>query len=360
MLNYNSPKQIRIQFIDELIRTRPSTLEEILNYVNQKLISLGMETIKIRMLNSHIKSLRLGDFIYSNAGIRKNKKGWFFNLIYENKLYRYPENAIMPEFGDLEEDERLTIPFLIGILKNYENIPAVSKIMANLIEDYKIDEEEMACSSAVIVTKPSLINEEDIISLAIKILGNIKREECIEFNYIDVNQLDDNKNKSKWHQVSPLQIRLYENIYYLTAAVVSDQKKYIVNYRLDQIFKLQVDVLLDQETEEIIHFNYKELAKFFKLKDYFKYSIGIWNHRENEKIEDIKIKFKGWAASYVKKMPLHHSQKIISIDKLKNEMTVIIKIKLLPYSENANTVFKRAPELSFLLGRFRDFFEIVN
>jgi hypothetical protein len=63
---------------------------------------------------------------------------------------------------------------------------------------------------------------------------------------------------------------------------------------------------------------------------------------------------------YMKKMPLHHSQKIISIDKLKNEMTVIIKIKLLPYSENANTVFKRAPELSFLLGRFRDFFEIVN
>ncbi|MGO4819441.1 hypothetical protein [Flavobacterium sp. W22_SRS_FP1] len=100
-------------------------------------------------------------------------------------------------------------------------------------------------------------------------------------------------------------------------------------------------------------YKYKELAERVDLKNYFKYCIGVYNPNDKGPVV-IRIKFTGWACTYVTKNSIHHTQ---SIPKgIEKEVNIdgeiifcIVHIKV--YDTD---------ELKFLLGRFRNYAERLN
>ena len=312
---------VRIKLIDQFLGRGGGDINAMLAFVNKALLKAGKSTIKIRMLQYAKKALEDGDFEHSKQDLPKAERKKLFKIECINNIYSYSLNSSRPVFGELDEEERLTVPFLMGILNNYSSLPAVKVI--------------------------------------IKILGHIKRGEYIHFHYIAVTSLDISIEKAVEHKVAPMQIRLYENLYYLTA--VNHEKNTITNYRIDQIRNLRVDELLN-ENEEAILFDYNKLEKATNLKTHFDNVIGIWNHSDTDVVQEVKIKFKGWAASRVMRQPIHATQVIDkkSIDLKNNTLILSIHIKLAAKKTKTQKANERSLELAFLLGRFREFCEVLN
>ena len=356
-MDNNSMTLLRIRFIDQFLKKGGGSLEQMISFVNHKLDEAGYKLIKVRLLNYALKDLRSGNFIHSLSDKINTKKKDVFSIEYSHGIYKYAADTIQPVFGDLEEDERLTVPFLMGILKQYESLPAVKKIMEGLVEQFELDNTESKCASVVISSQPKLAQEDEVVNLAIKILGHIHLEQCIHFHYFAVNKLDTSILQASEQKVAPMQIRLYNGIYYLTA--INMQTKSIFNFRIDQIRKLRVDELLDEQ-EESVTFNYKELEKETELKTHFDHVLGVWNHPKEDRVTEVKIKFRAWAASYVKSLPLHPTQIIESINLDENSLVVSIRIKLGAKINAEQKANARSNELAFLLGRFREFCEVIN
>ena len=358
-MDNNSMTLLRIRFIDQFLKKGGGSLEQMISFVNHKLDEAGYKPIKVRLLNYALKDLRSGNFIHSLSDKINTKKKDVFSIEYSHGIYKYAADTIQPVFGDLEEDERLTVPFLMGILKQYESLPAVKKIMEGLVEQFELDNTESKCASVVISSQPKLAEEDKVVNLAIKILGHIHRGQCLHFHYIAVNKLDTNIKKASEQKVAPMQIRLYNSIYYLTA--IHMNTKSIINFRIDQIRNLRVDELLDEQ-EEYVKFNYKKLEKDTDLKTHFDNVLGVWNHHKEDTVTEVKIKFRDWAASYVKSLPLHPTQKIQekSINLEENSLVLSLKIKLSKKLNNEQKANERSIELAFLLGRFREFYEVLN
>jgi predicted DNA-binding transcriptional regulator YafY len=353
-------KEIRIQLICKKL-IKGASLDDIIDYVNKTFSERGFdkESFSKRTIQSDIQSIREGDFNYINKTIKqeKNKNGFEIKYNRADNCYYFTEESNIPEFDSLDDDERMTLPFLIGILNPYQNIPAVKKILLELGDTFYIEKNELKSANAIVIPRPTLINEEKVIKLVLKILGHISKKECIEFHYNTVHKLDESLNSSSYHKIIPLQIRLFENIYYLIGYNKILSK--ISNYRLDQILNFRVDIVQDENTDEIEYFD-DNFIKNLQLNKYFENTIGVWCHEEIETVETVKIVFKNWAASYIKRLPIHHTQKIINTDLINIEITIEITIKLYPKTKYRTTTLQRSNELAFLLGRFREFCEVIE
>ncbi|GAA4074906.1 hypothetical protein GCM10022389_20670 [Flavobacterium cheonanense] len=362
---YITPEQFRIQLICNILE-KGASLKKIKNDVNDKLRENNLKQYSNRIYSEDIRKIREGDFDY----IGKDKKEQTFSVIYYVSLdqYRFEEDTPFPKFSLLDENERLTVPFLKGILKPYESLPAVGKILNELNEIFDLTEEEIKSSAAVVVTKPIIHNSEKVHENIIKILEHIKNKNCVEFMYTTVHNLNDKLSASFMCEIIPLQIKLHENLYYLIGQNIKKENR-IVNFRIDKI-KGSIDAIEDEETGELKKFNSIDI-KSLNLEQYFKNVIGVWCYSEKDKTETIKIKFRDWAASYILAQPLHDSQKIIRDfykvefgEKVFDEIIISIDTRLSPEFDNDNnrkkTILERSNELAFLLGRFREFCEVIE
>jgi hypothetical protein len=354
---------LRIRLLCNFLNKGGGTLQEMLNWINNELENLDQEPIGLRTLQTLIELLRNGEFIHSLQDLDKKRKAKLFKVNYRNKIYEWDKKSKKPEFGDLEEDERYTLPFIVGMLKKYESLPAVRKILDILPDVFSISEKEMKSASVIYNYGATLYHtydesiDEKVIKTVVCILGHINRKEMIEFMYSPVSIQDDSLQSKRYHKVSPLHIRYYNDLYYLTAIDVDKER--IVNYRIDQILNFKIDSLKDED-DKVIHFDPIKLEKKYRLKEHFKYVLGIWNHHENDKVYEIHVKFKEWAAAYMSKLKFHHSQKTICVDKKENSIIISFTLKLGPEKHKNQKADERSPELNFLLGRFRDYAEIVN
>ena len=346
-------KQIRIELICQKIR-HGASIEDIIEYVNKKIKTYSHSEISFskRTIENDIRSIREGDFIFSN-NIKPIGDNYFF-IPYkksENKYY-FHEDHEEPEFDEITEDERLTIPFIIGILKQYENLPAVQKIIQRIDDLFEVAPSE---KTTFFTTKPKLIEEDKTIKKAIQLLKHIKNKECVEFNYITVHKLNTNSETKKIKKVTPIQIRVHDNLYYLIGFDI--EKKELNNFKIDQIFN-KIDALCD-ENEEIIYFDSKDKI-ITSIDEKFKNMLGVWVHKDVDPIRKVKIKFRDWAANYVSKINLHATQKIINVDLDNNEIIIELELKLSKIIKPGDSINNLDPELAFLLGRFRDYCEIIE
>jgi hypothetical protein len=362
---YITPEQYRIQMVCSQLE-KGASLKKIMSEVNDKLRENKFKQYSNRIYSEDIRKIREGDFDY----IGKDKKEQTFNVIYSVSLdqYKFEEDAPYPKFSLLDENERLTVPFLKGILKPYESLPAVGKILNELNDIFDLSEEEIKSSAAVVVTKPEIYNSKIIHNRIIQILEHIKNQNCIQFMYTTVHNLNDQLSKSFICEIIPLQIKLHENLYYLIGQNIKKENR-IVNYRIDKI-RSKIDAIDDEDTGELKKFNSIDI-KSLNLEQYFKNVIGVWCYSEKDKTETIKIKFRDWAASYILAQPLDNSQKIVKeFYKVKikgkevDEIIISIDTRLSPEFDKDNnqkkTILERSNELAFLLGRFREFCEVIE
>jgi len=353
-------KQVRIELICQKIK-QGASIGNIINYVNKKINT--KEGIDVnyskRTVESDIKSIRKGDFECVNKDINGDGKHKFYiNYIKSEDKYYFDENHAEPEFDEITEEERLTIPFLTGILKPYENIPAVLKILERIEDFFEIDKKY---KNAILINKPKLFEEENTIQLVIQLLGHIERKECVQFNYVTVHKLNTNFKESRWVKIIPIQIKIYENLYYLIGFDL--EKKELSNYRIDQIIyrnKNSIDLIEDEENNDEIKYFDPNDKIITSIDDQFKNTLGVWIHNDDVQIRKVKIKFIDWAANYVSKMNLHSTQKIINVDLDNNEIIIELALKLSKTIKPGDSINNLDPELAFLLGRFRNYCEIIE
>jgi hypothetical protein len=355
---------LRIKILCKFLDNGGGTLQEMRTYLNDKLEEADLNAVQLRTLQTLIEKLRKGQFNHSLQGFTRSKNQEVFKVNYRNKIYTWHEESTRPEFGDLDENERYTLPFLSGILKKYESIPAVRKILDSLPDLFGVTESEMDSASVVYHSGAELYDSkyrngacsQKVIELAIKILGHINKCEQIEFLYHPVSLQDELLAASRHHtHVSPMQIRFYNEYYYLTA-ITNDR---IMNYRIDLITGLKVDVQTDEE-ENTIYFDPIKLERKFKLKEHFKYVLGVWNHDQDARVHTIRICFREWAASYVKKLKFHPTQVLCEVNKAESSIVVSFKLMLGKEQFPNQPVLERSPELSFFLGRFREYAEVLS
>lgn len=217
----------------------------------------------------------------------------------------------------------------------------------------------MESSSAIFHSGPDLYDEnnnqfeEKVISCVINLLRFIHLSHAIEFNYTPVSYYENSNEKLNLHQVAPLEIRYYENYYYLIASDLKDNS--LRTFRVDQIHRFKIDVIFD-ENEEPIQYDKKDLEKQTSVKKLFKESMGVFPYNPSDaNMYEIKIKFTDWAASYIKRLKYHHSQKVVEENKTDKYIIISIQLRLIHERNKGEDILKRNKALAFLLGRFGNF-----
>lgn len=109
--------------------------------------------------------------------------------------------------------------------------------------------------------------------------------------------------------VEPFALKEFKNRWYLIANDLKDNR--VKTFGLDRLSELNITTKKQYREEK------------FNTHDYFKHSFGII---KSDKIgpEDVILKFEAYQGKYIKSLPLHESQSIIS----DNEEGLIIKLRL--------------------------------
>jgi predicted DNA-binding transcriptional regulator YafY len=159
----------------------------------------------------------------------------------------------------------------------------------------------------------------------------------VKFTYNPVTLVD----KVKEEQVYPIQILFHEGLFYLWA-VNNLETDEIRSFRIDRITS-EIEFATDDKFNSIKH------RKSLNIENILEHIVGVVPPESNKKPVKFKLKFYDWAAAYVKSAPIHHSWEIITDNKQKDTNSVV----------GTMTVYDTF-EIDFLLGRFRDYCEILE
>ncbi len=306
------------QYSDYVLKSK--LLEKFNNY----LLSEGFEKKSLKTLDRIIDTMIQEDyeFLFGFDGHERTLK---LNFI-PNKLI-------------LSKDEKNAFPLIFGNMQTEDDLPTIKKIKELVAQEYGFKEKDLLDSKFFVKTEPEINNHNKIILLAGKLISFAKQGIAVKYWYTNKEGVQKSKN------IAPLQIRLYDNRYYLLGLDIDSETgiadNILKNYCLDTFLNFEVEEAY-YETEDglgdlkKITFNHDEFYKKSDLNNKLKHSIGIWYDPKNE-LRVYKFKFYDWAKGIVLNKKLHHSQKVIE----NKENYVIIQIAVW---DN--------PEIDFILGRF--------
>lgn len=288
----------RLKFIQDYFRQghKPS-FHELQDKIAEK-----YGAIKTRMLRADIHYLR-------NEGLN----GQRLSIKYENQKY-FLENDNQFSIHSLKDNERGTLPLLFAILKPYEQFPSVEALLTNLIKVHKLSNTEVNQLTWGISWQGNG-HHHNLIQKIIDILGCINKQVAVEFNYHKVTDgaVHSDNHNIVYRQVFPLQVRNFEGRYYLVGIQIGREIKSenIQHFPIDRIHR-RVDIAFDETSEEPIKFDWQSIVDQTQFSDHYTYCIGMY--REFGKSVEPKFVyrwFRGWAASQVQAVPLHHTQEIV-------------------------------------------------
>ena len=328
-----SKKRLYKKIIVKLLREKNLTIDELLFKLNTILYNdYGFEPISRRTFDRAKESL-----IENGYQINSRK----FNLKNYFVLEGYPDNL------NLSEEEQLTFPLLIGLLDTEKNMNSVEWLKSALMDEFDYSTEDLNPYPYFVHVQPTLNSQDKLLILAGKIIEYIKKGQAILFQY-------QKKGITEFKQVAPLQIRYYDNRYYLLASTIDvttyQPTNLLQTFTLDMFVEKNVNPAVDESDEnatepKYIFFDYDSLYKATRLEELLKHSLGIWYDWKENKLKTYRLKFTDWAMGIVKNKKIHPSQKTIQ-DTPEN---LIIEI----------TVWDNH-EIDYFLGRFGDKCERLN
>ena len=338
---------IRLKMIPSIIKNNTANLNELTQLVNESLLKDNLSTISERQISRDIEKLKSRGVEIKS--VKANKKNFYVIESENNDL-------------DLTENEKKTLPIMMGLLNTEDNLSIVNWLKNILKTEFNFTLKELNPSPYFVKNTSSINFKEELMLLTTEIIEYIKKEQAIFFLY----RTEDNPKL-----VAPLQVRYYDGRYYLLGTEIDDKNNYtlktlLTTYSIDNIIDLYISpALIEDENiaSEPIYFDYKKLYKESNLELLLKHSFGIMYQSKlsNNKIKKYRFKFKDWAISYVENKIFHPSQKTIE----KNKDYIIIELTLWEILDYYK--FKKEgieiwdnKEVDFFVGRFGDKCESLN
>jgi hypothetical protein len=328
-----SKKRLYKKIIVKLLREKKLSLEELLTELNDILKDdYGFEPISRRTFDRAKESLIENGYQINSR--KFNGRNYFV-------LEGYPDNL------NLTQEEQLTFPLLIGLLDTEKTMNSVEWLKSALMDEFDYSKEDLNPYPYFVHVQPTLNSQDKLLILAGKIIEYIKKGQAILFQY-------EKKGITEFKQVAPLQIRYYDNRYYLLASTIDvttyQPTNLLQTFTLDMFVEKNVNPAVDESDEsatepKYIFFDYDTLYKATRLEELLKHSLGIWYDWKDNKVKSYRLQFTDWAMGIVKNKKIHPSQKIIQ-DTPDN---LIIEI----------TVWENH-EIDYFLGRFGDKCEWLN
>lgn len=328
-----SKKRLYKKIIVKLLREKKLSIEELLTELNDILKDdYGFEPISRRTFDRAKESLIENGYQINSR--KFNGRNYFV-------LEGYPDNL------NLTQEEQLTFPLLIGLLDTEKTMNSVEWLKSALMDEFDYSKEDLNPYPYFVHVQPTLNSQDKLLILAGKIIEYIKKGQAILFQY-------QKKGITEFKQVAPLQIRYYDNRYYLLASTIDvttyEPTKLLQTFTLDMFVEKNVNPAVDESDEnatepKYIFFDYDTLYKATRLEELLKHSLGIWYDWKENKLKTFRLKFTEWAMGIVKNKKIHPSQKTIQ-DSPEN---LIIEI----------TVWDNH-EIDYFLGRFGDKCERLN
>ncbi len=307
-----SKKRLYKKIIVKLLREKKLSIEELLTELNDILKDdYGFEPISRRTFDRAKESLIENGYQINSR--KFNGRNYFV-------LEGYPDNL------NLTQEEQLTFPLLIGLLDTEKTMNSVEWLKSALMDEFDYSKEDLNPYPYFVHVQPTLNSQDKLLILAGKIIEYIKKGQAILFQY-------QKKGITEFKQVAPLQIRYYDNRYYLLASTIDVETyqptKLLQTFTLDMFVEKNVNPAVDESNEnatepKYIFFDYDTLYKATRLEELLKHSLGIWYDWKENKLKTFRLKFTDWAMGIVKNKKIHPSQKIIhdSPENLIIEITV--------------------------------------
>lgn len=306
--------------------------KELLNKFNYFLEEEGNKQLTMRSIRRVIDTMKIEgyEFLEESIGLERTIK---LNFI--------PNRLI------LNKDELNAFPLIFGTMESEENLPTNKKIKELVKKEFGFQEKDLIDSKYFVKSEPEINNHSKIILLAGKLIYFAKNGFAIKYWYKNKEGIDDSK------YIAPLQIRLYDQRYYLLGldidSITMDSSNVLKNYCLDTFLNYEADIAYTESEDglgepKIIRFNHEELYKKSDLENKLRHSIGIYYDEKNT-LEVIKLKIKDWAKGIVLNKKIHRSMKIIE----NKDNYIIIQI----------TIWNNS-ELDYIIGRFGNFCERLN
>lgn len=328
-----SKKKLYKKIIVKLLREKKLSIEELLTELNVVLKDdYGFEPISRRTFDRAKESLIENGYQINSR--KFNGRNYFV-------LEGYPDNL------NLTKEEQLTFPLLIGLLDTEKSMNSVEWLKSALMDGFDYSKEDLNPYPYFVHVQPTLNSQDKLLILAGKIIEYIKKGQAILFQY-------QKKGITEFKQVAPLQIRYYDNRYYLLASTIDvttyEPTNLLQTFTLDMFVEKNVNPAVDESDEnatepKYIFFDYNTLYKATRLEELLKHSLGIWYDWKENNLKTYRLKFTDWAMGIVKNKKIHPSQKTIQ-DTPEN---FIIEI----------TVWDNH-EIDYFLGRFGDKCERLN
>lgn len=328
-----SKKRLYKKIIVKLLREKKLSIEELLTELNDILKDdYGFEPISRRTFDRAKESLIENGYQINSR--KFNGRNYFV-------LEGYPDNL------NLTQEEQLTFPLLIGLLDTEKTMNSVEWLKSALMDEFDYSKEDLNPYPYFVHVQPTLSSQDKLLILAGKIIEYIKKGQAILFQY-------QKKGITEFKQVAPLQIRYYDNRYYLLASTIDvttyQPTNLLQTFTLDMFVGKNVNPAVDESDEntsepKYIFFDYDTLFNATRLEELLKHSLGIWYDWKENKLKTFRLKFTDWAMGIVKNKKIHPSQKTIQ-DTHEN---LIIEI----------TVWDNH-EIDYFLGRFGDKCERLN
>ena len=155
-------------------------------------------------------------------------------------------------------------------------------------------------------------------------------------DYIDLEQRKSEGNHNFYGILHAIKNRQQLDIFYKSYWDTSPQLKKVHPYLLKEFKNRWYLIALDIEKNQlrtygldrIMEFNLTKkkfiIPKALKPKNHFKDSFGIIQNDSNKPVQDVVLAFNAQQSKYIKSLPLHHSQKILT----DNENTLVISLKI--------------------------------
>jgi hypothetical protein len=387
-------RNLRIKFIHEFVCGEMGNQGAMLDFVNKKLKGHGLEAIGKSTLQADLSYLNDGSYLTPNER-KKNKPfsdGKYFHAVLNKALgsYHYEDN-IKPPLSFLTDEEQMTLPLLSSVLDPYSEVPAFQKFLTEAATLFDQKLETIQSNSAFAVTGPTFSffgYKSRMITKVLQLLGHIKREEIITFEYLKSTSMVIRKGQPETLTkvtFKPLCIRLYQNLYYLTGIWEENLTPSLINYRVDLIQDESIKpILIDNNTLRVKTFSIKKEKSASKIEEVLKRSLGVWIHEDDYIVEKITLRFHGWAGKHLLTFDIHHSQKKITMEDGANY--VDFEFKLFTYQKHLHKIEKeeqeraiaiekgeinpqnypylpwlnRYPEAGYIFGRYINFIELIK